>query len=45
MIADGFAAVCAVTTVNDEPRDGKFADVDCNGLILKFSIDKVGRGG
>ena len=45
MIADGFAAICAVTTVIDEPRDGKFADVDCNGLILKFPVGKVGRGG
>ena len=38
MIADGLAADCAVTTVNDEPREGKFADVGCNGLILKSPV-------
>ena len=37
-MADGFVAVCAVTTVNVEPREGMFVDMDCNGLILKFPV-------
>ena len=44
MIADRFAADCAVTTVIDELRVGNCEEVDCSGFILKIPVGWTKEG-